>query len=154
MKRAKGSSSSSDDAGMNHQLGTGGALTCGARAAPLSSVDEMDERAASSSAAGRYSEQMETFNNEAPVFLDRTFTMIESISNDVMCWSEGGDSFIIKQARASERTRDAEGPVKVTCVYSRCACIRHVRPIRVFYYSYCNYKQTETICRNKFFSAA
>lgn len=36
--------------------------------------------------------------NHIPVFLDRTFRMIEDLPDDVLCWSEAGDSFIIKQA--------------------------------------------------------
>lgn len=35
--------------------------------------------------------------NNIPVFLEKLFTMIESASNDVVSWSEAGDSFIIKQ---------------------------------------------------------
>lgn len=36
-------------------------------------------------------------NNHIPVFLDRTFRMVEQVPDDIMCWSTAGDSFIIKQ---------------------------------------------------------
>ena len=42
-------------------------------------------------------EVVDSFNNNIPVFLDRTFRMIETLPDDVVCWSEAGDSFIIKQ---------------------------------------------------------
>lgn len=38
--------------------------------------------------------------NHIPVFLDRTFRMIENVPDDIVCWSTAGDSFIIKQVRA------------------------------------------------------
>lgn len=41
-------------------------------------------------------------NNHIPVFLDRTFRMVEEVPDDVVCWSTAGDSFIIKQVRAQE----------------------------------------------------
>lgn len=36
--------------------------------------------------------------NHIPVFLDQTFRMVEGLPDGVVCWSEAGDSFIIKQA--------------------------------------------------------
>lgn len=48
------------------------------------------------------SERVEPFNNNIPLFLDRTFRMIESVSDDIISWSEAGDSFIIKQVREYE----------------------------------------------------
>lgn len=63
-----------------------------------------DEGTATGDALG--SEEMEPFNNNIPVFLDRTFRMIENVSNDIVCWSEAGDSFIIKQA-SKQRERDS-----------------------------------------------
>lgn len=35
-----------------------------------------------------------------PVFLDRTYTMVDTSSDDVVSWSEAGDSFIIRQVGA------------------------------------------------------
>ncbi|CAN0524190.1 unnamed protein product, partial [Scytosiphon promiscuus] len=32
-----------------------------------------------------------------PVFLDRTYTIVDTSSDDVVSWSEAGDSFIIRQ---------------------------------------------------------
>lgn len=57
------------------------------------------------------SERTESFNNNIALFLDRTFRMIESVPDDIVCWSEAGDSFIIKQvgaAASSARRRAAE----------------------------------------------
>lgn len=51
---------------------------------------------------GEASEETGVFNH-IPVFLDRTFRMIENVPDDVVCWSEAGDSFIIKQVGAAER---------------------------------------------------
>lgn len=49
---------------------------------------------------GGCSEDAKPFNNlNIPTFLDRTFRMIEATSNDIVCWSDRGDSFIIKKAR-------------------------------------------------------
>lgn len=45
------------------------------------------------------------FSN-VPVFLDRTFTMIEQVPDEIMCWSRDGNSFIIKQVRASQPAPD------------------------------------------------
>ncbi|CAN0097995.1 unnamed protein product [Ectocarpus sp. 12 AP-2014] len=41
-------------------------------------------------------------SNHIPVFLDRTFSFIEDASPDIVCWSEAGDSFIIKKVLAFE----------------------------------------------------
>lgn len=35
----------------------------------------------------------------APVFLQKTYDMIESAPNDIACWSENGTTFIVKQPR-------------------------------------------------------
>lgn len=35
-----------------------------------------------------------------PVFLDRTYTIVDTSSDDVVSWSEAGDSFIIRQVGA------------------------------------------------------
>lgn len=37
-----------------------------------------------------------------PVFLDRTYTMVDTSPDDVVSWSENGDSFIIKKVDAFE----------------------------------------------------
>lgn len=37
------------------------------------------------------------------IFLDRTFRMVETLPDDVICWSEVGDSIIVKQASDTER---------------------------------------------------
>lgn len=96
--------SSGNNADINPHLGPGGSLTNGAGAVLLSSAVE---RATAAAVAGRGSEEkMEPFNIDVPVFLDRTFRMIESVSsksNNIACWSEAGDSFIIKQARDKMR---------------------------------------------------
>lgn len=49
---------------------------------------------------GAAEHEVDSFNNNIPVFLDRTCRMIENVPDDVVCWSEAGDSFIIKQVRA------------------------------------------------------
>ncbi|CBJ34094.1 n/a [Ectocarpus siliculosus] len=41
-------------------------------------------------------------SNHIPVFLDRTFSFIEDTSPDIVCWSEVGDSFIVKKVLAFE----------------------------------------------------
>lgn len=56
-----------------------------------------DERMAAAS-----QEEEVGVNNHIPVFLDRTFRMIEQVPDDIVCWSTAGDSFIIKQVRARE----------------------------------------------------
>lgn len=67
-------------------------------AAPASAPMEEDkEQPASEDETPAPSQVEEPFNNNIPVFLDRTFRMVESVSDDVVCWSEAGDSFIIKQ---------------------------------------------------------
>lgn len=48
------------------------------------------------------SQEIGAFDNHIPVFLDRTFRMIEQVPDDIVCWSTAGDSFIIKQVRARE----------------------------------------------------
>lgn len=101
MEGAKGSGNSADE---DHQLGPGGSLTHGAGDVPLSSSADEQANVAAAVAGGR-SEQMETFHNDIPVFLDRTFRMIESISTDIVCWSQTGDSFIIKQARRDKELK-------------------------------------------------
>lgn len=67
----------------------------GAGAVPLSSTDESG--AGDFTDAGCCLEQMEPFKNNIAVFMDQTFRMIESVPNDIVCWSEAGDSFKIKQ---------------------------------------------------------
>ncbi|DAZ94930.1 TPA: hypothetical protein N0F65_012647 [Lagenidium giganteum] len=42
--------------------------------------------------------------SSAPVFLQKTYDMIESAAPDVACWSETGTSFIIKQPREFAKT--------------------------------------------------
>ncbi|DAZ92985.1 TPA: hypothetical protein N0F65_006340 [Lagenidium giganteum] len=42
--------------------------------------------------------------HEAPVFLQKTYDMIESANPDEACWSESGTSFIIKQPREFAKT--------------------------------------------------
>ncbi|CAM9634610.1 unnamed protein product [Scytosiphon promiscuus] len=74
---------------LSPEAGEGGALS-----------PSIEDGAATGDALGP--EQMEPFNNNIPVFLDRTFRMIENISNDIVCWSEAGDSFIIKQVLVFE----------------------------------------------------
>lgn len=54
---------------------------------------------------GAAEQDVDSFNNNIPVFLDRTFRMIENVPDDVVCWSEAGDSFIIKQVCKSVRKR-------------------------------------------------
>ena len=34
-----------------------------------------------------------------PVFLDRTYTIVDTTSDDIVSWSEAGDSFIVRQVR-------------------------------------------------------
>lgn len=54
-------------------------------------------------------EEEDSFNNNSsiPVFLDRTFRMVENVPDEVVCWSDAGDSFIIKQARVREKAECA-----------------------------------------------
>lgn len=90
------------NAGTPQHYGHGGSnisTSSGAGAVPPSS--SADESAGENMDAGLCSEQMmEPFNNNnIAVFLDRTFKMIETVSDDIVCWSEAGDSFIIKQVR-------------------------------------------------------
>ncbi len=33
-----------------------------------------------------------------PVFMERVLKMIEDLSDDIVCWSTAGDSFIVKKA--------------------------------------------------------
>lgn len=54
-------------------------------------------------------QDVDSFNNNVPVFLDRTFRMIENVPDDVVCWSEAGDSFIIKQASKCLKMKIHEG---------------------------------------------
>lgn len=42
--------------------------------------------------------EIEPFNINIPVFMERTFRMIDSVSDDIVCWSRAGDSFIVKKA--------------------------------------------------------
>lgn len=108
-----------DTADANDQHGQGGphvSTASGSRTVAESSsfaADDAqrvkrDNSMRASSSAG--SERMEPFNN-VPVFLDRTFRMIESVSDDIVCWSEGGDSFIIKQVRGSKKISTAKESV-------------------------------------------
>lgn len=53
---------------------------------------EMDDQAAPAC------EEIEPFNINIPVFMERTFRMIDSVSDDIVCWSRAGDSFIVKKA--------------------------------------------------------
>lgn len=52
---------------------------------------------------GATEQDADSFNNNIPVFLDRTFRMIENVPDDVLCWSAAGDSFMIKQVRLSSK---------------------------------------------------
>ena len=76
-----------------HEAGSQGSHSPGGGAAPLSGDEEK-------AVGAGVSEQIEPFNN-IPVFLDRTYRMVENVPDDIVCWSDAGDSFIIKQA--SER---------------------------------------------------
>lgn len=119
----------------NGQHGQGGpniSLSSGAGAASLSSADEsgLDSGAGDNTGAGGCSEHVEPFNNNIPTFLDRTFKMIETISNDVVCWSEAGDSFIVKQAREEEEKQGRDQREAAPCtgimidsVGRRCVCM-------------------------------
>lgn len=53
---------------------------------------EMDDKTAPAC------EEIEPFNINIPVFMERTFRMIDSVSDDIVCWSRAGDSFIVKKA--------------------------------------------------------
>ncbi|CAM9487148.1 unnamed protein product [Ectocarpus sp. 4 AP-2014] len=50
---------------------------------------------------GPVSHHLEPFTN-IPVFLDRTMRIIENTPDYIVCWSEQGDSFIIKKAREKD----------------------------------------------------
>lgn len=76
---------------------SGGFLSApGASAVAQSSSDdgprEMDDQSAPAC------EEIEPFNINIPVFMERTFRMIDSVSDDIVCWSRAGDSFIVKKA--------------------------------------------------------
>lgn len=60
---------------------------------------EMDDKSAPAC------EEIEPFNINIPVFMERTFRMIDSVSDDIVCWSRAGDSFIVKKASDPERDR-------------------------------------------------
>lgn len=47
-------------------------------------------------------EEIEPFNINIPVFMERTFRMIDSVSDDIVCWSRAGDSFIVKKVSSIE----------------------------------------------------
>lgn len=70
-------------------------------------------RAGSSSSSARLDESMPAsspeivVNTHIPVFLDRTFRMVEEVPDAVVCWSTAGDSFIVKQVRARVTRRCA-----------------------------------------------
>lgn len=51
--------------------------------------------------------------NHIPVFLERTFRMIEQAPDDIVCWSPAGDSFIVKQVRAQEPRQKKGYPCEV-----------------------------------------
>lgn len=64
------------------------------------------------------SEHAKPFNDKnIPTFLDRAFRMIERTSDNVVCWSDGGDSFIIKQAREAREASPTEMTLSM-CVRS------------------------------------
>lgn len=114
----------------NHQDGSRISSSALAGAVPLAAAGEQgagDNAAVVADDAG--SEQIEPFSNKIPVFLDRTFRMIESISNDIVCWSEAGDSFIVKQAREREKQRRG-GNLEEQCVrLAENLRMHHVEPI-------------------------
>lgn len=60
----------------------------------------------SSAAACEASSEVEPFISKIPVFLERTFRLIGNTSDDIVSWSAGGDSFIIKQV-GNKRRREA-----------------------------------------------
>ena len=66
-------------------------------------VSFLGERGVGGRAAAR-SQQMEP-PMHIPVFLDRTFRMVEQGPADVVCWSRAGTSFIIKQVRIKPAER-------------------------------------------------
>lgn len=80
----------------HHGHGSGFLAAPGAGAVAQSSSDdgprEMDDKTAPAS------EEIEPFNINIPVFMERTFRMIDSVSDDIVCWSRAGDSFIVKKA--------------------------------------------------------
>lgn len=59
---------------------------------------------------GATEQDVDSFNNNIPVFLDRAFRMVENVPDDVVGWSEAGHSFIIKQARVRKRSGRDEAP--------------------------------------------
>lgn len=61
----------------------------------------------------------ETFN--IPSFLERILKMIENVSDHIVCWSEAGDSFIIKQVSEQDRSREREIPREYERLYG-CVC--------------------------------
>ncbi len=79
-----------------HENGSQGSQSPGGGAAP----DAEEEKPVG---GGVVSEQLEPFNN-IPVFLDRTYRMVENVPDDIVCWSDAGDSFIIKQASEKSGT--------------------------------------------------
>lgn len=60
-------------------------------------------------------EEIEPFNINIPVFMERTFRMIDSISDDIVCWSRAGDSFIVKKASDTETLWRGQGLIVVRC---------------------------------------
>lgn len=98
MERANGHADEGTPQHYGHE-GSNISSSSGAGAVPLSSADD-DESAGENMDAGFCSGQMvEPFNNNIAVFLDRTFRMIEIVPDDIVSWSEAGNSFIIKQVR-------------------------------------------------------
>lgn len=53
-------------------------------------------------------------NDHIPVFLDRTFSMIEQVPDDIVCWSTAGSSFIVKQVGARELPVSVQGCADVS----------------------------------------
>lgn len=89
-----------------------GAGTAVSRSSSAAAAADETTAACDNTDAECSAQMMEPFNNDIAVFLDRTFRMIEAVPNDIVCWSEAGDSFKIKQVRQAEcqarKTRDTD----------------------------------------------
>lgn len=113
-----------------HENGSQGSQSPGGGAAP----DADEEKAA----GGGVSEQLEPFNN-IPVFLDRTYRMVENVPDDIVCWSDAGDSFIIKQASKESRTGAEARRPRIRsrrCVFARRSFTKIVEEERMVFRSF------------------
>jgi len=63
----------------------------------------MDQPFGDGGKAIAFQQENESSAINIPVFMERVLKMIEDLSDDIVCWSTAGDSFIVKKVKRDKQ---------------------------------------------------